>query len=340
MNMTVNLNPDPAANLAPGANNPAPFFKIEVGPRNAWTNPESGLRYYRWPWPTGPVDYPSVTSIRRAAGLPHGLHQWSINKVVDHAIGRAESIALRLAEGNHAEGITRALRHELREAATAERDAAANLGTAVHDAAASGKRVEDVEARLRPRLAHFQDWLDVSGAEVLGAEFQIWNPTVGYAGTGDLLVRLRNGRVIMVDLKTGKGVWVEHVLQVSAYRRGEFVGNDGVVDRVLTNALAETSGVAVLHLTDAGWEFILFRNADEAKAWRAFRGLLLFATFLQEHSTLDSIVEVRRSGASARFCRHRVDTETSDCPRCGAEARAAIQEAAARADDALAAVGS
>lgn len=293
----------------------APFLTIQSGPRNAWNDPNSGLRFYTWRG----VDYPSVTSIRRMAGLPHGLHQWSINKVVERAIGKADEIANRLAQANFDDGIVRVIKHELRTAATAERDAAAALGTAVHDAAATGKAVDEVAVALRPRLAHYLDWLDVSGAAILASEFQVWNPSVGYAGTADLMARLRNGRVAMVDIKTGKGVWSEHLLQVIAYAKGEFVGNDGVVDERLTGYLREVSLVAVLHLTNEGWEFIVLDY--DAAAWRAFRGLLLFASWLHTHSTLESVVVARRSGASDRFCRHQVDIDNDVCAKCLAEGR-------------------
>lgn len=228
------------------------------------------------------------------AGLPHGLHQWAIGKVVDHAIGAAENIAVRLAKANWSDEVVKVIRHELRSASTSERDAAAALGTAVHDAAASKRRLQDVEAALRPRLAQYLDWLDVSGAEVLATEFQVWNPTVGYAGTGDLLVRLRNGKIVLVDLKTGKGVWSEHALQVMAYAKAEFVGNDDVVDEELTAYLRQVSSIAILHLLDSGWEFLVVRF--DVETWRAFRGLLLFAIWLHEHSTPDSVVVASRTG--------------------------------------------
>ena len=43
-----------------------PFITVAPGPRNAHTDPESGLRFYRWQ----SRDLPSATSVRRMAGLP------------------------------------------------------------------------------------------------------------------------------------------------------------------------------------------------------------------------------------------------------------------------------
>ncbi|MES2211398.1 MAG: hypothetical protein V4515_14640 [Chloroflexota bacterium] len=265
---------------------PGPTLTVTVGPRNAYTDPESGLRYYVWQG----RDLPSVTSIRRMAGLPHGLHQWAIGKVIDAAINGHKGIGERLASGDPA--AVAVIKHELRMAATAERDAAASLGTAVHDAAAAGLTLDEVSSDIAPRLQQFYDWLAKSGAEILGSEFQVWNLTLGYAGTADALVRLRDGSIWVVDYKTGKGVYGEFALQLIAYLMAEFVGNDGVVDDELTGHLLAASGMAILHLGGDGWEF----RAIEADAatWSAFRGLLAFAVWMKDHGTADSITTASR----------------------------------------------
>jgi hypothetical protein len=269
---------------------PPPFIQVQAGPRNAHTDPQSGLRYYRWKG----RDLPSVTSIRRMAGLPHGLHQWAIGKVIDYALDHVKDIATRLRAGDPSQ--VQLIRHELRKAATAERDMAAALGTAVHDAAATGRSLADVPPEVAPRLRQYLDWLAVSGAEILGAEFQCWNLTVGYAGTADLLVRLRDGSIWLIDLKTGKGVYGEYALQVIAYLRAEFIGEDDVVDERLTGLLHQATGMAVLHLSDGGWEYRSLRVDEET--WRAFRGLLLFADWMSGHATADSITVAARGSAA------------------------------------------
>lgn len=265
-------------------------IKIQSGPRNARTDPETGLRYYRWQG----RDLPSVTSIRRMAGLPHGLHQWAIGQVIDHVVGHAQEIAERAAADP---AVVALLRRELRAAATAERDLAAALGTAVHDAAAAGHALEAVDEALRPRLRQYRHWLEVSGAEILATEFQTWNLTLGYAGTADLLVRLRDGSVWLIDLKTGKGVYPEYTLQTIAYLRAEFTGADDVIDEETTAHLARAKGMAVLHLADDGWEFIRFREDEET--WDAFTGLLRFATWMAAHADVATVADASRKGAAA-----------------------------------------
>ena len=264
-------------------------MKITVtpGPRNSRTDPESGLRFYTWL----DRDLPSVTSIRRMAGLPFSLHNWAIGKVIDYAIEHWHEIGDQLHGATPA--TVQVIRHELRGAATAERDAAGKLGTAVHDAAAEGKSLAEVDATVVPRLAQYLDWLTVSGAEILGSEFQVWNLTKGYAGTVDLLVRMRDGSIWLIDLKTGKGVYGEHALQLIAYLMAEFAGNDGVIDEKLTGLLLQATGMAVLHLADDAWEFR--KLTADPETWAAFCGLLSFSGWMATHGSADSITEAARS---------------------------------------------
>lgn len=267
---------------------------ISPGPANASTDPRTGLRSYLWQGKS----YPSVTSIRRMAGVPHGLVAWQVSQVVKRATIEADTLnAMLTRERKPRERVLESNRiaeagRWLRAAATEERDRSAALGTAVHDAAASGLRPEDVDDEVRPRLRQYLDWLDVSGAEIIGSEFQCWSPSVGYAGTCDALVRFPSGQLHVVDLKTGSGLYAEYALQVMAYAMADFVGTDDVIDQELTDALHAHTGLGVLHISDEGWEYAVLRRDDAT--WEAFRGLLTFATWMAEHPDGDSITAASR----------------------------------------------
>jgi hypothetical protein len=265
-----------------------PLIRVSPGPRNARTDPATGLRFYTWQG----RDLPSVTSIRRMAGLPHGLHQWSINQVISHALDHWPALTERLAGGDP--GQLKAVRQELRSAATAQRDRAADLGTAVHDAAARRLSPPEVEPEVAPRLRQYLDWLAVSGADILATERQVWNLTLGYAGSFDLLVRLRDGSIHLVDLKTGKGTYPEYALQLIAYAMAEFVGEDDVVDEEATAFLQAVKGMAVLHLTDTDWQYLALR--PDPGSWSAFRGLLAFAVWMATHQDMASVTLASRQG--------------------------------------------
>jgi hypothetical protein len=275
---------------------PGPTFEIEIGPRNARTDPETGLRFYTWQG----VEYPSVTTVRRLAGMPHPLHQWTLNQVIARVTAHPWTLVKMLTRKRRPR--ERVLEKNrigeaskwLRVAATEERDASAKLGLAVHDAAAKRIDPDTVDPVVRPRLLQFYAWLDIAQPEILAVEFQLFNLTVGYGGTCDLLCRLRDGSIAVIDLKTGKGTYSEHALQVRAYRGAEFAGEDDVVNQRITDLLRQTTRIAVLHLADDHWEFRELRCDDPT--WIAFRGLLAFARWMHQHPDIDDVtVAVRRS---------------------------------------------
>lgn len=260
------------------------------GPRNATTDPRTGLRYYEWRGRR----LPSVTTIRRLAGLPWGLHEWALGQVAAYALDNAASIASRLASGDPSGPAV--LRHELRAAATAERDTKAALGSAVHAALEAGSALTDVGPDIAPYVRQFLHWRETSHVEPLGQELQVWNLTVGYAGSVDLLARFPDGSVWVIDYKTSKGTYAEHLLQLLPYLMAEFVGQDSVVDEPMTALLRQAKGVALLHLTATGWEFRSLEATPEA--WAAFRGLLAFGSWMVEHPTVDSVTLGSRKGSA------------------------------------------
>lgn len=266
------------------------LITVTPGPRNAHTDPKTGLRFYRWRG----QDLPSVTTIRRLAGLPFGLHNWAISQVIKRAIDEHDTMMAMLTRDRRPrERVLDKNRAAetgkwLRAASTEERDRSADLGTRIHDAATSMRPLVEVEDDVRPRLRQFYDWLDQSGARVLAVEKQVWNIRLGYAGTFDLLVRMPDSQVFVVDIKTGKGTYMEHALQLIAYAMAEFIGENDQVDAMLTALLKDASGMALLHLHDAGWEWQVVRPTPQM--FDAFTGLLQFAVFAHEHAGIEGLL--------------------------------------------------
>lgn len=272
-----------------------PFLTIGQtrGPRNARTDPATGLRWYRW----GEQEFVSVTTARRMAGIPHRLAQWQVEQVVSRAMERSADIARRLSSGEPLDFT--AVRTELRAAATDKREAKAAFGTAVHEAIEGEIALTRVGADLAPRLRQFMSWRAESGVEILGRELQVWNPRIGYAGSVDLLGRFPDGSIWVVDYKTGgddltEGTYPDQLLQLLPYLMGEFVGSDDVVDERATALLKQAQGVALLHLVDKEWEFRSLEATPEA--WRAFLGLLEFSMWMNDHQTMDSVTLGTRRG--------------------------------------------
>ena len=109
------------------------------GPRNAFIQAGSGLRYYTWQGRT----LPSVTSVRNMAGQPHALVSWKIAKVCDRAVDELATLNAML---------TRARRPRERVLEKNRRKEARAWLRAAHEeerdrAAAAGRR-----STRRPRL--------------------------------------------------------------------------------------------------------------------------------------------------------------------------------------------
>lgn len=54
---------------------------------------------------------------------------------------------------------------------------------------------------------------------VIDVEVYVKNVEVGYAGQFDLLYKDRQGRTVLGDIKTGKGIYEKYPLQLTAYRQ-------------------------------------------------------------------------------------------------------------------------
>ncbi len=128
-------------------------------------------------------------------------------------------------------------------------------GTQIHGLAqriASGEPVEVPES-ARGYVDAYLAWMDDWAPEVLHTEAAIASRRWWYAGTFDLLVRLRGDLCSLVDIKTGgSGVWPETCLQVAAYRAAEtmLIGK-------LETAMPETQAGHALWLGEGGeYEFL------------------------------------------------------------------------------------
>ena len=109
-------------------------------------------------------------------------------------------------------------------AANRSRDAAASRGTIVHALAETLLAGGDVEVpdELVDYADPFLRWVEEWEVEPIASEAVIANRKWWYAGTLDLIVRLRGGTVAVVDIKTGQsGIWPDACLQVAAYRHAE-----------------------------------------------------------------------------------------------------------------------
>lgn len=138
--------------------------------------------------------YPGVTSILdEAAPMPFALRQWLLNNT--------------------------------QESATEIKDTTSTLGSKLHDA--YEKLLNGVELNLKDdfvtlkekkHLISFYQWFIQAKPKNLKTEHTIASLTYKFAGTLDLACEL-DGKLTIIDFKTGNAIHWNHGLQLAAYKQ-------------------------------------------------------------------------------------------------------------------------
>lgn len=192
-------------------------------------------------------DLPSVTTFLSAIAKP-ALVQWSAK--VERAL--VSDVAKQVFDRGANDGTPGAFPTELdarlkqtKYACNTKLEAAGDIGTALH---------ERIEWTLKRRMTKFdpnggdlggspppaiaqeaqwafeawEKWADESKLEPLMIEQKVYSLKYGFAGTTDIIGRV-NGQLVVGDWKTSSNIYMEHLVQVSAYREalqemGHFTG--------------------------------------------------------------------------------------------------------------------
>lgn len=237
-------------------------------PRNA-TSTNRG-RTYDW----NGERFDSVTTII-GGGVPKpALKAWGERLVAETAYDRHD-IWTNMDRGEAVDWLKRSPFRET--------DRAAVQGSDIHDWAekyvlGAPVTVEDAPEAQRPYLDGFLAFLSDFSPTYEMTEASVYNRHYRYAGTLDAIVDVPGVGRLLMDYKTGKGVYGEVAMQLAAYRYAEFVGlPDG------TEApMPAVDGAAVLHLTPGGYHLIPVQ-ADEA-AWRYFLFAQQVRIFCVDHA--------------------------------------------------------
>ena len=67
-------------------------------------------------------------------------------------------------------------------------------------------------------LESFLDWWNKQGYEVVEIEKKIYCKKYNYAGTLDLVVKDKEGNLVLIDIKTSNHITFDYFLQLNAYR--------------------------------------------------------------------------------------------------------------------------
>lgn len=125
----------------------------------------------------------------------------------------------------------------------AKNTAAKERGTAVHSIIEHWKHtreyIDTIPEKYQGYAKAFYNWVKDNDIEILEHERTVWSQKYKFAGTLDLLVKNKqSGKIFVIDGKTGKDIYPEAFLQLSAYKQG-LVEEDQFVDYLAVLLLKE-----------------------------------------------------------------------------------------------------
>lgn len=124
-------------------------------------------------------------------------------------------------------------------------DSAKARGSTIHDIVEAYEHtrtyIDNIPEQFRGYANAFYRFVEEHPLDILEHERTVYSERYHYAGTLDLLIRLNGAALpVVADIKTGKAVYIEAFLQLSAYRQA------------LKEAGVETAGIAVILLQEDG----------------------------------------------------------------------------------------
>jgi hypothetical protein len=221
---------------------------------------EADGRFYHWDGD----QYLSVTTALKL-GLPSGyLMKWYAKIVAEHVVDNWDGLAAAHGEVD-ADEIVRHLKAQ----PNIVRDAAGDLGSLVHELCEQYVLTGEVppegqyDRAIIRRLNIYINWIETMKPHFLAVEGVCYNRRHRYAGTFDMIVDLPGYGRVIVDIKTGKGVYGSAALQQTAYRRAEFIA---VGDQEIP--MPKTRGAMILHLQKTQWRLLPVETRPAS--WTAF----------------------------------------------------------------------
>lgn len=147
---------------------------------------------------------------------------------------------------------------------------AAAIGDEVHEAidllTYGTITTEFATTTARQMFAQYRHFLSEEKPEILASEFTVWSYKHGYAGTGDQLVRWRDG-VWVWDTKTGRSCYPKVGMQCAAMANADVMldaqGNEHPIPKV--------DKIGVLHVRPRSVKLYELQHPNEA--FQAFLGL-------------------------------------------------------------------
>jgi hypothetical protein len=250
-------------------------------PKQSRQRSDDGPRTYAWPpQPPHEMEVLSVTSAMKSLAKPF-LIGWAAKMTAECAVDDRAIIDAMLEKKN---GRKAALDY-LKQSRYRDAGGKADRGTVVHaavEAYLAGKKVDldhvqhQLEEKDVPEHLWAATYKMIDGVteflfdfepEVLRSESTIYSREHGYAGTLDILAKVRIGKTVLpavLDIKTGKSIYNEVAMQLAAYGRGDFVGlDDGTEELLLPSGDPVRHGICIRPTASGKYEHANFDLTDE-----------------------------------------------------------------------------
>lgn len=205
----------------------------------------------------------SVTTLLSQLDKP-ALKRWAANTAADYATDHWDELAA-LAPSKRRAAIS--------GAPWQSRDKAAAEGTALHAMAedlVAGRPVE-VADELRGQVEGLARWIERSGFRATDTECRVWSEAddelgmVAFAGTFDAMGAHPRHGTLLVDWKTGSGVWPEYGIQLAAYASADWIVTDDT-----DMAMPRPDALAVAHVRPDGTDLHVLTPAERVIAAQRF----------------------------------------------------------------------
>jgi hypothetical protein len=203
------------------------------------------------------VTYPGVTSVLGVIDKSGALMTWAARQAAEALLAIHDSPGLDDLIGKVGrDGVIKAATSR----ANWQRDEAAQLGTRVHaladQYAVTGMftKADGLSDATYAYVENYAEWWDALGWKLRLSEAVVVSPAVpgvheGWGGTFDLLCFDADGRTVLADIKTGKGVYREAILQLAAYGMAQYVSPMGAAE---VYPMPNVDRYCVIHVTKDG----------------------------------------------------------------------------------------
>ena len=202
------------------------------------------------------ASYWSVTTILNVLPKP-ALPYWSAKSAAEYAVDHLDAIRDLLDD----DGGRSAAVDLIKGAPWRYSRKRMDIGSHVHqaiEAYVTGRPYPAWSDEIRPMMEQFMCFLADWTPEFHAAELTVFNRTQKYAGTLDSIATI-DGSKLLLDVKTGSGVYPETACQIAMYRHAEFIETpDGTAQ-----PMPATDGGAVLHLQDDHYRLVPVRCDED-----------------------------------------------------------------------------